>query len=130
MNGNDWQEATRRLAMNFLRALEAEDEIAVRRLYAPGARIWHNFDGKTQSVDENVRMLHWLHGRLQGVRYAVQRLVPFDGGYLQQHVLRGTLPDGEAFALPACVVCEVEDGRIASLEEYLDLSQTAPLMEE
>jgi ketosteroid isomerase-like protein len=48
---------------------------------------------------------------------------------VQEHVLRGTVrTTGEAFAMPACVICTVADGRIVTLDEYLDSAHTRPLL--
>jgi ketosteroid isomerase-like protein len=94
---------------------------------APDARIWHNFDGKYQTIDENMRGMYWIHKRLSGIQYDVVNLVELPDGYLQEHVLRGKLPSAEDFAMPACVICRVQGGRVTSLREYLDLTHTQPL---
>jgi ketosteroid isomerase-like protein len=50
----------------------------------------------------------------------------FPGGFVQQHVLRGTRKhDGERLALPACIVCAVKDGKITRLDEYFDSARVA-----
>ena len=116
------------LADRFVAAIEKRDVDTVRACYAPTARIWHNTDGKVQSVDDNIKGVHWIHKVLAGVRYDVKRRVAIPGGFLQEHVLRGTLPGGEAFAMPACVVCTVEGGVITALDEYLDSAHTRPLV--
>jgi len=116
------------LASRFVAAIEARDVDTVRRCYAPQARIWHNVDGKVQSVDDNIKGVHWIHKVLSGVHYDVKRRLAIPGGFLQEHVLRGTLPSGEAFAMPACVVCTVEGGVITALDEYLDSAHTRPLV--
>lgn len=121
--------STIELARRFVRALNEKDEAAIRRIYSPDVRIWHNFDDKYQTIDENLRGMYWIHKRLSGIHYDVVRLVELPDGYLQEHVLRGTLPSGEAFAMPACVICTVKDGRVVSLREYLDLTHTLPLTE-
>jgi ketosteroid isomerase-like protein len=121
--------STIELAHRFVRALNDKDEAAIRQIYAPDARIWHNFDGKYQSIDENMRGMYWIHKRLSGINYDVVRLVELPDGYLQEHVLRGKLPSGDDFAMPACVICTVQDGRVVSLREYLDLTHTKPLTE-
>ena len=121
-------DAVLELANRFVAAIESRDVDAVRRCYAPQARIWHNHDGKVQSVDVNIKGVHWIHKVLAGARYDVKRRVAIPGGFLQEHVLRGTLPSGEAFAMPACVVCTVEDGVIVALDEYLDSAHTQPLV--
>ena len=116
------------LADRFVAAIEKRDVDTVRACYAPDARIWHNNDGKVQSVDDNIKGVHWIHKVLSGVQYDVKRRLAIPGGFLQEHVLRGTLPGGEAFAMPACVVCTVEGGVITALDEYLDSAHTLPLV--
>ena len=116
------------VAHRFLDALNANDGDAVRALYHPQARIWHNFhaDGQ-QSIDDNIKTLHWMHRKLPTLHYDVVRLEALPDGYLQQHVLRGEMADGTRVALHACAICMVEDGRITALEEYLDPAQVAAL---
>ena len=46
---------------------------------------------------------------------------------LQQHVLEATLPNGERWAMDACVVVKVENGLITRLDEYLDSAKSAAL---
>jgi ketosteroid isomerase-like protein len=120
-------ESTLALASRFVAAIEAKDVDTVRQCYAPKARIWHNVDGKVQSVEENIRGVYWIHKVLGNVRYEIRQRLAIPGGFVQQHVLRGTLPSGESFAMPACVVCLVENGRIVSLDEYLDSAHVRPL---
>ena len=49
----------------------------------------------------------------------------FDDGFVQQHVLHGVRADGVAVTLPACIVCQVEHGRITRLDEYFDSARGA-----
>lgn len=119
--------STIELAQRFVRALNQKDEATIRQIYAPDARIWHNFDDKYQTIDENMKGMYWMHKRLSGINYDVVRQVELPDGYLQEHVLRGKLASGEDFAMAACVICTVKDGRVTSLREYLDLTQTKPL---
>jgi ketosteroid isomerase-like protein len=115
------------VARRFLDALNNDDEDAVRAIYHPEARIWHNFEEGHQSIDLNVKTLHWMHRKLDNLHYDLVRLEALPDGYLQQHVLRGTTAAGEAIALYACAICTVKDGRITALEEYLDPAQVAAL---
>ncbi len=115
------------VAERFVAALNVADSDVVKSVYAPDARIWHNFDDKLQSVEENIESMHWVHSKLNGLKYDVQKLIAIPGGFLQQHILRGTLASGDAFAMHACVICKVEDGRITELKEYLDTAQARPL---
>lgn len=53
-------------------------------------------------------------------------MTAFEGGAVQQHVLRGTrVSTGEEVALHACVVIAVEDGKITRLDEYFDSAEAA-----
>jgi hypothetical protein len=115
------------LGERLIHCLEACDIEGTRALYAPDARIWHNFDQRCQPLEENLKSLQWMHRKLSGLQYDVVRREPIPGGFYQEHVLRGTLPGGEAFAMPACVIVKIEDGRIVSLDEYLDSAHTRPL---
>lgn len=107
------------VAERFFKAVEAGDLEAVRAIYAPDAVIWHNHDRQEQTVEENLRVLRWVARNLTGRRYNVRRRVAIPGGFMQQHVLEGQTAGGP-FTMPACIVCEVRDGRITRLEEYLD----------
>ena len=57
-----------------------------------------------------------------------QLLYKTPSGYVQQHVLHATAPDGSKVESPACLVVEVREGRIRRLDEYLDSAAIAPLL--
>ncbi|WP_225992316.1 nuclear transport factor 2 family protein [Actinomadura montaniterrae] len=113
------------LADEFVVAVETGDLDAIRTsLYAPDAEIWHNTDGKVIGVEENLRVLGWLTGVLREMRYTgIQRRLTPDG-YVQQHVLRGVVPNGDELTLRACFIVTVKDDRITRLDEYLDPAQS------
>lgn len=115
------------LADQLVSAIEAADVDAIRACYTPDARIWHNFDDVEQTVDENLATLAWLVKRLPQRHYEIHRREPLPDGFFQQHVLTGTTSEGKNFALPACIVCRVVDGRITRLDEYLDTVGAAAL---
>lgn len=111
----------------FSAALERGDGEAARAFYAPDARIWHNFDDYEQSVDENLRTLAWMHRKLPVRTYNIVRREILHDGWIQQHVLEATLPDGRPFRMAACCVVQMKDGLITRLDEYLDPAQAAVL---
>jgi ketosteroid isomerase-like protein len=115
------------LADRVMCAIESGDLPAIAACYAPDARIWHNFDGVAQTLEENLATMAWLDKRLSGRKYEIVSRHAFDGGYVQQHVLTGTLTSGEPFRMPACLVVQVVDGKIARLDEYLDTGHTKAL---
>lgn len=115
------------VADRFIAALNICDEQTVRSIYSPDIKIWHNFDQKLQSIDDNMKSMHYVHSRLKNLNYDVTSRIPIPGGFVQQHVMRGELPSGDAFAMPACAVCQVENGQITVIEEYLDTAQARAL---
>lgn len=48
-------------------------------------------------------------------------------GFVEEHTVRGTLPDGEALELRLCVVGTIAGGKVTSLREYLDSAGAAGL---
>ncbi|ATC25312.1 nuclear transport factor 2 family protein [Caulobacter vibrioides] len=115
-------------AQRFVAAIQAGDAEAVRAFYAPDAKIWHNIDHIEQTVDQNLKSLAWFVRTLPDRTYRVQRIAPLPDGFVQQHVLEATLPNGERWAMDACVVVRVENGKITRLDEYLDSAKTAQLV--
>lgn len=115
------------LADRFFAAIPKGDLETVRGIYAPDALIWHNDDQATQSVEQNLRVLAWVVKNISGLRYEEIRRHVTPSGFVQQHVLRGTAPNGRALEVPACILCTVKDGRITRLDEYLDSAQVAVL---
>ncbi len=115
------------LARRFIEAIEAGDVEGARGCLDPSAGIWHNFDDKTQTVDENLALLGWMMKHADARRYEITRLEEIEGGYLQQHVLRIQTKSGREISAHACVVVSVSDGCIQRIEEYLDPSALAQL---
>lgn len=116
----------RALAKRFFDCVEAGDVDGLVACYAPDARIWHNTDRLEQTPAENEATLKGMVKRISDRVYAHRRLQVFPGGFVQQHVLQGTrIHDGVRVELPACIVCEVKDGRITRLDEYFDSATVA-----
>lgn len=113
------------LAKRFFDSVEQGDIAALKDCYAPDARIWHNTDELEQSPDDNVETLKGFVKRISRRVYAKRRVRLFDGGFVQQHELQGVRADGVAVTLPACIVCEVKDGKITRLDEYFDSARVA-----
>ena len=110
-------------AEKFVGAIQAGDTQAVRACYAPGAKIWHNTDNIEQTVDDNMKVLDWFIRTLPDRNYRVLNREALKSGFLQQHVLEATLPDGTKWKMSACVVVTMKDGLITRLDEYLDSAE-------
>jgi ketosteroid isomerase-like protein len=108
-------------------AIMCADIDAVRAIYAPDAVIWHNNDGVEEDPETNLRTLRWVTRNIKELRYEDIRRQETPSGFVQQHVLRGIAPNGSPLEIPACIICEVKDGHITRLDEYLDSAHTAVL---
>ena len=108
------------LAKSFFDGLEQGDISILRRVYAPDVEIWHNTDGLVQTLEENETTLKGFVSRISDRKYSERRIDAFPGGFVQQHVLTGVRKDGEKVSLPACIVCQVKNGKITRLDEYFD----------
>lgn len=116
-------------AAAFMDAIQRGDGAAMRAAYAPDGEIWHNTDGLIQSLDDNVKVLNWFVRTLPDRKYTVLRREVLPDGFVQQHVLSATLPNGEPWAMDACVVVKMKDGKITRLDEYMDSKPGAKLRE-
>jgi ketosteroid isomerase-like protein len=116
-------------AEHFVSALERGDAETARACYWPDAKIWHNTDKVEQTVDQNLKALAWFARTLPERRYRIVRREALSDGFLQQHVLETTLPDGRPFTLHACCVIKMKNGKITRLDEYIDSAETKPLSE-
>ena len=113
------------VAERFFAAIEAGDVDTVREIYHPDVVIWHNYDGLDRresgdSREANLKVLAGLPERIAGAKYDVWYREATSTGFVQQHVLKGTMPNGQPIELPACIVCKVEEGWITRLDEYFD----------
>ena len=116
------------LADRLFKAIERGDVKAITDIYAPHTKIWHNFDNLAQSVDENLAVLNWVVANIAEISYTEIQRQPTPTGFVQQHVLRGKVKaSGKEVAIPSCIVCKVENGRITRLDEYLDSAHTEAL---
>lgn len=112
------------LAACFFDALARGDRRAIVDCCAQDLRVWHSFDGVELDFDQTMAALDWFFRALPERRYERVSRHAFAGGFVQQHVITGTLADGTALVWPACAIGRVENGRIARVDEYMD---SAPL---
>jgi ketosteroid isomerase-like protein len=115
------------LATAFFSAIEQADVEALRAIYADDATIWHNFDQADQGRDDNLKVLAWIGRNITDLAYTDIRRVIIDGGFIQQHVLRGKAPDGTELEVPAMLRISCAAGQVTRVEEYLDTAQVAAL---
>jgi ketosteroid isomerase-like protein len=115
------------LADRFFAAIERGDVDAVASCYAPHAVVWHNYDQVEEPRERNLKVLGWVSSNVAGLRYDDVRRAALDDGFIQQHVLRGTAPNGSPLEVPAMLRVFVADGQIERIDEYLDTAQVTAL---
>src|SRR5687768_14261000 len=89
-------------------------------LFAPGATAWHNTDGQDQPMESREPIRQRLRTLIPDFRFDDAIPHGFEGGFVIQYVVRGTLPDGSELSSPACMVGTVNDGLITRVQEYID----------
>ena len=116
------------VARRLMGAIEAGDVATVAALYADDMVGWRNFDRRELGKVAMIRIIEFLAKQLRDLRYDAIRIALTPTGYVQQHVLHATAPDGTRIESPACLVVEVQGGQIRRLDEYLDSAAIAVLL--
>ena len=62
-------------------------------------------------------------------RYEDAKRSNTETGFVEEHSVRGVLPDGSNLDVAVCVVADVTDGKVSHLREYLDISAATGLIE-
>ena len=114
------------IAKQLFSALAGQDEAAVRRLCAPDMRVRQN-NGRPMSLDTLLRFNAAVGRAVKDFRYEDAVRSTTDTGFVEEHAVRGTLPDGTALELAVCVVAAVKDGRVTDVREYLDSAASTGL---
>ncbi len=99
-----------------IRALCADDLVAIQN-GAPPMRL-NSLIRFTLAVNNVIKDFHYE----EPIRSASAT------GFVEEHMVCGTLPDGNPLKIPACVVGEIHDGKITVLREYLDSAAAAGLI--
>jgi ketosteroid isomerase-like protein len=116
------------LADRLFAAIASNDLEALRNeIYSPDVVVWHNNDNHEQRIDENLKVLSWLSRKVTNRRYEEIRRQATDTGFVEQHVLRGTAPNGNELEIPACLVVTVTGDRISRIDEYIDSAALAAM---
>ena len=117
------------LARQFIDAVGRGDVATARDCMQPDAEIWHNFDNKTQTVDENMALLELMMAKCGRREYHIHRLDDIDGGYMQRHHLSISAPGSdELVSVEVLAMVLVRDGKISRVEEFMDPAPLLPIL--
>ncbi len=107
-------------------AITAGDIDALRDLYAPDATVWHNFTTQEQTKEETLQIVSYIASHWSGFRFEGGRRWPIDDGFIQQHTIRVTGPDGTDYEAPSIILVRMRGGKVARIEEYFIPAQLPP----
>jgi ketosteroid isomerase-like protein len=101
-------------------ALANRDLDGAMACLAPGARVWHCFDGIAQ--DRAAILAGWtaLLAGFSDFAFVDVRRHAIAGGFVQQQMMTGRTPSGALVAWAICLVVRLENGLVARVEEYID----------
>jgi ketosteroid isomerase-like protein len=117
----------RAVADRFFNALLAGDLGELEASCAPGSVLWINLNDQDRSLEASLPGFAQLAAKVTDLRMEAVRRRGIPGGFVEQHVLAGRLPDGDALRVVGCFIGTVEGGRITRLEEYVDGGQAGVL---
>ncbi|MFZ2994865.1 nuclear transport factor 2 family protein [Sphingobium sp.] len=117
-------------AARFFDAVCAGDVDTLEQCLGPDFVAWHNTDNIWQDRTEHLATLAWLKSSISDLHYEEVVREPLLQGFLQQHVMIGSVR-GTPLALRASVIATVgQDGRLISTREYIDSKQLRPLYQD
>ena len=108
------------LCDRFFDAIERDDYETVESCYAPEAVVWHSGDMLYEPRDSNLAMLKRSMGNGTRKRYKDRRIHTFEGGFVQQHTMFVTYPDGFVGQMDVCFIAYTQNGKMSRIYEYYD----------
>lgn len=115
------------LARTLFNAFEAGTQNEARAVLADDFAGRQN-DGPVMNREQLLEFSAAVSGLVPDFHYEDIVCVATTNGFVEEHSVCGTLPDGQALKIAACVVAEVADGRIEKLREYLDTRAATGLL--
>src|SRR3954470_12354118 len=117
------------VANRLFAAIERGDYPTVEGMWADDVGVWHSGDRKDNDRDRALKIIRWFMNVTTARSYEILDRQFFEGGFVQQHVLRADGRNGESITMRVCIVIKVgAEGLITRIDEYFDPADMAPLM--
>lgn len=116
-----------RIAQALFAALAGQDEPAVRRLCSPTLRVRQN-NGPALDLETLLGFNRAVGRVVQGFRYCDTVCSATPSGFVEEHAVRGSLPDGTCLDLTVCVVADIAGGLVTEVREYFDSAAATGLI--
>ncbi|OBV12071.1 nuclear transport factor 2 family protein [Erythrobacter dokdonensis] len=115
------------LAEHLFTALQNNDMDTTRDCCAPDFRGSQN-GGPEMSLDALLQFAGAVNAALPDFRYENPIRTTTDSGFVEEHLVRASRPDGGQLSVMVCVVAEVSNGKITTLREYVYTGAAAGLL--
>jgi len=115
------------LAKALFEAFGKGDAESVRRLCAPNFEARQN-NGPVMTLEPLLEFALAVYQVVEGFRYEDAVRSETGSGFVEEHNVRGTLPDGSELDLAVCVVADVREGKVSNVREYFDSASAAGLI--
>ncbi|MFV0494637.1 nuclear transport factor 2 family protein [Mycobacterium sp.] len=118
-------------------AIEAGRQAEVAGMWSADIAVWRTGRGpaKTDDKARALRVIDWFIENTRSRSYEILDRLVFDDcdgggrGFVQQHILHATGKSGASISVRVCMVIKLDDqGLIATIEEYFDPAELAPLL--
>ncbi|MEM6708601.1 MAG: nuclear transport factor 2 family protein [Pseudomonadota bacterium] len=115
------------LARRLFDALQAADAEAIEGMLAHSFAGTQN-GGPAMDAAALITFAQAVKRAVPDFRYEAIACRATTDGFVEEHLVCGTAPDGTAFRIPLCVVGDVEGAQISALREYVDTRAATPLL--
>jgi ketosteroid isomerase-like protein len=127
------------VANRLFGAIERGEYETVDAMWADDVTVWHTGDSQDDDRVRALKVIRWFLDNTTQRNYEILDRQYFDGGFVQQHILRASFPsrrsarpgepDGTSIEMRVCIVIRVDtEGRITRVDEYFDPADMAPLL--
>jgi ketosteroid isomerase-like protein len=117
------------VANRLFGAIERGEYETVDGMWADDVTVWHTGDAQDNDRARALKVIRWFMNVTTSRSYEILDRQYFDGGFVQQHVLRASRSDDVSIEMRVCIVIKVDaKGRITRIDEYFDPADMAPLL--
>ena len=113
------------LAIRFFKAAE-DDPQRFRDICSPELQAIQN-GGRPMSLETLISFGSAVRNTVKNFRYENAIRSETATGFVEEHDIKGTLPDSSELKMSVCVVAETANGRITAMREYFDLTAASGL---
>lgn len=116
------------LADRLFGAIERGEYETVEGMWADDFTVWRSGNSRDDDRVRALKVIRWFINVTTTRSYEILDRQVFDGGFVQQHILRARRADDVSIDMRVCIVIKVNaEGLITRIDEYFDPTDMAPL---